>query len=144
MKRFALVVCIAGLLPVVRAENLPLGTWVRRPNPDGVSATMVIEAAGAGRKVTIKMSAAGGTSTMIVTTQLDGKDAPVLVDGKPSGQTMALRAVDDHHNINVIKMNGRPMSTQKSEVSADGKVIKAETIATVPGTSNGVEYWDKK
>jgi hypothetical protein len=106
---------------------------------------MVIEAAGTGRKLTFKVAVAGGgTSTMIVTTQLDGKDAQVLVDGKPSGETMAIRLIDDHHAINVIKMNGNPMLTQKSELSADGKVIKVESTSKVPGGQYGTEYWDKK
>ena len=62
--------------------------------------------------------AGGATSTLIVTTQGDGKDA--------------------------IKMGGNPMTTQKSELSADGKVIKVDSSATVPGQQNGTEYWDKK
>ena len=130
---------------MLRAEMLGNGTWVRRPNKDGPSSTMVIEAAGSGRKLTFKVPvASGGTSTMIVTTQLDGKDAPVSVDGKPSGETMAIRLIDDHHAINVIKMNGNPMLTQKSELSADGKVIKVESTSMVPGAQYGTEYWDKK
>ncbi len=143
MKFIALVVCLGSLVPVLRADMLAAGTWVRRPNKDGGSSTMIIEAVGTGRKLTFKVAAGGGTVTMIVTTQLDGKDAPVLVDGKPSGETMAIRMIDDHHAINVIKMNGNPMVTQKSELSADGKVIKVESTSMVPGGQYGTEYWDK-
>jgi hypothetical protein len=140
-----LVICVAGLVPVLRAEGFPVGTWVRRPNKDGLNSTMFVEAAGAGQKFTLKFSVAGGaTSTMVVTTEWDGKDAQVLLDGKPSGQTMAIRKLDDHHTINVIKMNGRPMGTQKGEVSADGKLITVQTIPAVLGGQTGVEYWDKK
>jgi len=106
---------------------------------------MVIEAVGAGRKLTFKIAIpGGGTSTLTVTTQVDGKDAAVSVDGRPSGQTMAIRAIDDHHAINIIKMNGSPTTTQKSQLSADGKVIKVESSAMAPGQQNGFEYWDKK
>lgn len=130
---------------MLRADMLAIGTWVRRPNKDGASSTMVIEAVGSGRKLTFKVPvASGGTSTMIVITQLDGKDAPVSVDGKPSGETMAIRLIDDRHAINVIKMNGNPMLTQKSELSADGKVIKVESTSMIPGAQYGTEYWDKK
>jgi len=145
MKCIALVICLAGLIPILRADSMPIGTWVRRANQDGGSATMIIEAAGTGRKLTFKVKVAGGgTSTLIVTTQGDGKDAPVSVDGKPSGETMAIRRVDDRHTINIIKMNGNPMGTQKSELSADGKVIKVESSRAVPGAQNSIEYWDKK
>jgi hypothetical protein len=141
----ASVIALATLVPILHADNLPLGTWVRRPNKDGGSSTMLVEAAGAGRKLTFKVAVAGGgTSTMMVTTQLDGKDAQVYVDGKPSGETMAITKVDDHHTINVIKMNGSPMLTQKSELSPDGKVIKVESTSMVPGGQYGTEYWDKK
>src|SRR5204862_194683 len=129
MKCIALVLCLAGMVPIVRAASLPTGTWVRRPNNDGISGTLIIEAAGTGRKLTFKVAfAGGGTSTMTVTTQVDGKDAIVSVDGKPSGQTMAIRMIDDHHAVNVMKINGNPMATQKSELFADGKVFKTETI----------------
>ena len=138
----ALIIFLAGLLPVLRADSVPVGIWVRRPNQSGASATMVIEAAGSGRKLTFTVAiASGATFTMVVTTQLDGKDAPVYVDGKPSGETMAIRMIDDHHTINIIKMNGNSMTTQKSELSADGKVIKVEST---PMVSGGTEYWDKK
>jgi hypothetical protein len=145
LKCIALAICLAILAPMLRADMLAIGTWVRRPNKDGGSSTMVIEAAGTGRKLTFKVAVAGGgTATMIVTTQLDGKDAPVSVDGKPSGETMAIRLIDDRHAINVIKMNGNPMLTQKSELSADGKAIKVESTPMIPGGQYGTEYWDKK
>jgi hypothetical protein len=146
MRIIALVIWLAGLIPAMGfTDSLPLGTWVRRPDKDGTSATMTIEAAGAGRKLTFKFKVAGGgTSTMVVTTQGDGKDAAVSLDGKPSGETMAIRLVDDRHTTNLIKMNGNPMVNQKSELSADGKVIKVESTPMVPGGQGGIEYWDKQ
>jgi len=57
---------------------------------------------------------------------------------------MAIRMVDDRHLTNILKMDGKPVSTQKSEVSSDGKVIKTETLSTTPGVPNTIEYWDKK
>jgi hypothetical protein len=145
LKFFSLALCLATLTPMLRADILAIGTWVRRPNKDGGSSTMFIETAGTGRKLTFKVPiAGGGITTMIVTTQLDGKDAPVLVDGKPSGETMAIRLMDDRHAVNVIKMNGNELLTQKSELSVDGKVIKVESIPAVSGGQYGTEYWDKK
>jgi hypothetical protein len=145
MNCIVLVIWLVGLAPILRADMFAVGTWVRRPNKDGGSSTMVIETVGSGRKLTFKVATpGGGTATMILTTQLDGKDATVYVDGKPSGETMAIRRVDDHHAINVIKINGNPMVTQKSELSPDGKVIKVESTPAVSGAQYDAEYWDKK
>ena len=63
---------------------------------------------------------------------------------KPFGQTMAMRMLDDRHIVNVLKINGNRMATLKSEISPDGKMIKTDTTASVPGQQNGTEYWDKK
>ena len=145
MKPIALVICLAGLSPILWASGIPTGTWVRRANKDGISYTMFVEAAGTGQRLTLKLRLGdGGTSTMMVITQWDGKDAPVYVDGKPSGETMAMRMVDDRHTTTILKMGGKPIATQKSEVSADGKVINTETIYTAPEAQHTVEYWDKK
>jgi hypothetical protein len=59
MRCFALAVCVAALIPLLRAE-LPTGTWVRRPNKDGLDATMIVETAGRGRKLTFKLTLHGG------------------------------------------------------------------------------------
>jgi hypothetical protein len=49
---------------------------------------------------------------------------PVLTAGKPSGETMAIKSVDDHHLTALLKMNGKTFSTSKSTLSADGKVTE--------------------
>ena len=74
----------------------------------------MIEAAGSGVKLTMRITIPGqGT------------------DGKPSGETMAIRGVDDRHSTNVIK-NGPIVVNQKSEVSADGKPITTESTPVSP------------
>ena len=145
MKRIALVICLAGLSATLWASGIQTGTWVRRANKDGLSSTMLVEAAGTGQKLTLKFRFGNGaSSTMICTTRWDGQDAPVYVDGKPSGETMAIRMVDGRHITTILKMNGKPMATQESEVSADGRVIRTETIPATPGAEHAVEYWDKQ
>jgi hypothetical protein len=57
---------------------------------------------------------------------------------------MAIRLIDDHHSINVIKMNGSPIVSQKSELSADGKLITVDSTPLGPGAPTGTEYWYKK
>ena len=145
MKRIALVIGFTCVSAILWADGIQTGTWVRRANKDGISSTMLVEAAGAGQKITLKARfGTGASSTMTITTYWDGKDATVYIDGKASGETMALRMVDDHHITTIMKMNGTPMATQKSEVSADGKVIKTETIPATPGGASTIEYWDKQ
>src|SRR5712692_6049054 len=99
MRRVAFVVCLLSLSPIVRADSLPIGTWVRRDPQQGIRLTMTVEAVGTGRKLTYKVvgpDAPGGIVSTVLT-QLDGKDVPVLVNGKPTGQTMAIRTIDSRH-----------------------------------------------
>ena len=143
MKRTALVLCLLSLGQFVRAESLPVGTWVQRTSQAPL--TLTIEAVGAARKLTY--TGAGQQGALTVLTQLDGKDAPVLLNGKPSGQTMAIRVIDSRHTFAIMKFQGKETSTSKAELSPDGKVIKVENIMT--GTNGGgaltyVDYWDKK
>ena len=146
MRRIAVVVCFLSLCALVQADGLPTGTWVRRDPLPGGPLTLTVEAAGAGRKLTYKFGPnAPAGSVMVVVTQLDGKDAPVLLDGKPTGQTMAIRLIDSRHTFAVMKFEGKEGTTAKSELSADGKVLKVENM--MPTASNAVvmvEYWDKK
>jgi hypothetical protein len=108
---------------------------------------MMVEAAGNGRKLTYNFGPGVHGMVMSVLTQLDGKDAPVLVNGKPSGQTMGIRMIDSRHASAILKLHGKEYLTSKSEISADGKVLKVENIP-VTSAGNGqvlmVEYWDKK
>lgn len=85
---------------------------------------------------------------MTVDSPMDGTDVPVLVAGKPSGQTMGIKRVDDRHAVSVQKMNGRPVGTSKSTLSADGKTLTVENEYTsaAGGASVGkqTETWVRK
>ena len=146
MRPIAVVVCLLGLSALVHADGLPTGTWIRRNPMPGGAIALRVEAAGGGRKLTYKF--ADATMVMTIVTQLDGKDAPVLLNGQPSGQTMAIKLIDDRHTFAVVKFQGKEGSTAKSELSADGKVLKVENM--MPSSAGGagqviqVEYWDKK
>jgi hypothetical protein len=63
---------------------------------------------------------------LTVESQLDGRDAPVMLGGKPSGETMAIKLVDDHHTTAVLKMNGKIFGTSKGTLSPDGKILTVE------------------
>ena len=149
MKRFAIAVCLVALAAGARAQIAP-GTWIKRGGrPPGL--IMIVEPAGAGLKITYRINGADGKpmkqGLMTIVTMLDGKEAAVLVDGKPSGETMAIKHIDASHTFTVIKMQGKEFATSKLEVSGDGKTLKVEnhTAASAgqPATV-AMEYWDRQ
>jgi len=118
-----------GLASSLQAQT-GVGRWVKQSEASHPAAmTMTIEACcKGGRRVTYRM--AGSAMVMTVTSPFDGSDSPVLVDGKPSGQTMGIKWVDDHHTITVLKMNGKTLGTSKAAFSKDGKMITVENDIT--------------
>jgi hypothetical protein len=111
---------------------------------------LVIEPAGSGVKLTYRMlgpnGAPIGQGAMTIVSGLDGKDAPMTVDGKDTGQTMAIRRIDAMHTATVMKFQGKVVGTSKSEISPDGKTLTVENdmSAANPGAGKQMEYWDKK
>jgi hypothetical protein len=149
MRRLVWTLCLVSLASSARAQ-IPAGTWILRV--DGPTMAMIVEPAGTGLKVTYK---AVGTDRKLVdpplmamVTQLDGKDAPLMIGENPSGETMAVTRVDARHTTTVIKFQGKPFGTSRSELSADGNVLKIENdIAENPigqPTGKRVESWDKQ
>src|SRR5262245_45097769 len=121
----ALVVCLAFAQPLWAADWY--GTWTSRSHP---LMTMTIEPWGVGgSRITynIKMDPKDAAmmkmdpkdAVMIIESALDGSEVPVMVGGKPSGETMAIKRLDDRHTFTVIKMNGQPFGTSKCEMSGD-------------------------
>ncbi len=103
--------------------QLEVGTWVRTPTKDiPDSMTMKIEVCcGGGRR--LSYSLAKQAILMLVETKLDGSEAQVLINGKPSGETMAITRVDAHHANTIIRMNGKEFATSTATLSADGKTL---------------------
>jgi len=85
---------------------------------------------------------------MVIETLLDGSDAPALIGGKPSGETLAIRQIDDRHATAVLKMNGKPFGTAKGTLSADRKTLTVEDdfTSTAGGQQVGkqTETWIRK
>jgi hypothetical protein len=145
-----LVVGLLSLSSVVGADSLWNGTWVLREAQPGGQLTMKLEEVSTGWNVTYKVvgSGAAGASDTYIMTPLDGKDVPVLIDGKPSGQTMGITKIDSRHTVNVIKFEGKEIGVSKAELSTNGKVIKVETdySDSNPGAPAGkqIQYWDRQ
>jgi hypothetical protein len=126
-----------------------IGTWVQQRGASGTGAlTMTVEACCNGGRRLIYRIESRGTVVMTVDSPMDGREAPVLVGGKPSGETMAIKLVDDHHTITVLRMDGKPFGTSKATLSADGKTLTVENEVTsaaggqTPGKTT--EVWVRK
>jgi hypothetical protein len=76
----------------------------------------------------------------------------VLVGGKPSAETMAIKRVDDRHVITIVKMNGKAFGTSKATLSADANTITVENEYAMGGAGQGAgqpptkstEIWIRK
>jgi hypothetical protein len=106
--------------------------------------TMTIEACcNGGRRLVYRM--VGTQTVMTLESPFDGSDAPLLVGGKPSGETMGIKRVDDRHTITVLKMNAKAFGTSQAALSADGKTITIQNdyTSTAGGRPAGkqTEIW---
>ena len=147
MKRVIAVLSLVSLsVSVWSADDAWYGTWVQR---SALPMTMTVEKSGEGAKFTYRMPPGANPNFVLsFDTKGDGKEVPVLIDGKPSGETMTVKRVDERHTTSAWKINGTPSGTSRSEMSADGRAIKVESDNAVAGP-NGVvgqitQYWDKK
>lgn len=147
------IACGVAMLALVSAKPLPaqleIGTWVRQPAPSMPSMTMKIEACcNGGRRLTYYVVMSGSETVLTVESRLDGKDAPVLMGGKPSGQTMAIKRVDARHASAVLKMNGTVYGTSHSTLSADGRTLTSvnDYTSSAGGQTVGkiTEIWVRK
>jgi hypothetical protein len=102
-----------------------VGTWVRTATDSMTPMTMTVEACcNGGRRLTYHFDINGTETTLTVESPFDGSDAEVLIAGKPSGETMGITRVDDHHTSTVVKMSGKAFGTSKATLSADGKTTE--------------------
>jgi len=141
---FALFAALLALVQPLAAADTWIGTWVQRNQP----ITMIIEPYGAGgQKITYRVKTDAKETVMVVESALDGTDAPVKIDDKPSSQTSAWKRLDDRHLSAVGKVNGQPFEITKGEVSADGKTLtvqKEYPSATQGNPVTITEIWDRK
>lgn len=118
-----LVVAALGAAGPLEAQ-LPVGTWVRQPTASMPGMTMTVEACcNGGRRLIYHILIEKTEAVLTVESPFDGSDAPVLMNGTPSGQTMGITLVDDHHASAVLKMNGTFLGTAKSTLSADRRTL---------------------
>jgi len=146
----AAMLCALGPASPARAQ-VGIGTWVRTAGPQTPGKiTMTVEACcNGGRRLIWRFSIPDQpVQTMLVESPFDGREVPVLLNGKPSGETMAIKVVDARHTSCVVKMNGKPFGTSKGTISADGRTLTVENdfSGSVGGNPAGkhTETWVRK
>ena len=126
--------------------QIEIGTWVQQSGQQ-VGMTLTVEACcgAGGRRLTYRNP--GSTEVaVIVESRMDGTDAPMIIGGKPSGQTMAITRADTNHATSIVKMQGKVFSKSKATLSPDGKKLTVENDipADVGKPLKQVEVWVKK
>ena len=151
MRSLACGIALLGALGPARSlhAQVGVGVWVREVPASKLALTMTVEACcHGGRRLSYHFDMGATKTTMLIESPFDGSERPVLVNGKPSGETMAITRVDDHHVSTVVKMNGKPFGTSKATLSADGKVLTVlnEFSASAGGNPTGksTERWVRK
>ena len=116
---------IAVALTLTSASSLraqfSVGTWVQTAPMNGF--TMSVEnCCNGGRRLIFHVTLGQKQQTVTVDSRFDGGDAPVLDDGKPNGETMALKRIDDLRTSTVFKRAGKVYRTSTSTESTDQKI----------------------
>ena len=149
--RFRVLLLILFFVAPIFAADSPVGTWVRKNDPSekippGSPIEMEIQKWGNSATLTYHIPAIQGQPAMLLTldTNLDGKDAQLMMNGKPSGETMAIQKIDDHHFATVIKMNGQQIGTSTSIFSDDFNTLISEGTMGSSNSSKTKETWLRK
>jgi hypothetical protein len=153
MKRLMTLVGIFASVLTLSAADPSDGTWKKKsstpvPGMPAGDVILVVEAgSGQGKHLIWKIKSADGKETLLMSldTALDGAQTPVIgADGKPNGQTMGIKRLDERHSIAVVLMGGKPFGTSKSEISADGRTMTVVSDMTSAGGSAVTEIWEKQ
>ena len=134
MKTTAVV--LAALLALIWGSSLQaqfsVGTWVQTAPMKGVTMN-VDQCCNGGRRLTFHVTLGQKTQTVTVDSRFDGSDAPQVVDGKPNGETMALKRVDERHTTTVFKRDGKVFRRSTATESADRMTMTVENEFLDPG-----------
>jgi hypothetical protein len=150
LSRLSAIALCCLVAPRTLSAQLEIGTWVRRVTASQPIMTMKIETCcgSIGRKLTYKVTMGGTEAVLTLSSKMDGSEAAVLMNGQPSGETMALKRVDAHHATNVLKMNGSKFGTSVATLSPDGKTLTvlSDFASAMGGNPAGkqTEVWIKQ
>jgi hypothetical protein len=130
------------------AADSPMGTWTKTGDSKRGQMTMSIERWGkGGAKLVYRL--VGTNVVLTLETPLDGSDAPLMMNGQPTGETMGIKRLDGHHAATVLKMNGKPFGSSKSTFSDDFTTLTIENEVQHetnmgPPTGKSTEVWTRK
>jgi hypothetical protein len=122
-----LAVSVLMLGAAAQAADNQVGTWKLdvgnskySPGPPPKESTLKIEAQADGLKFTIdSVDAEGKAIHTEASPKYDGKDYPVT--GNPNVDSISLKKINDHAIETSTKKDGKPLTTNRSVVSKDGK-----------------------
>jgi hypothetical protein len=136
---------VASLLWAGTAHaQIPIGTWARTDTDGKGIAMTVTTCCNGGLRLVYKIPPheRQPAMTLTVDSPMDGTDVPALLNGQPTGETMAIKRVDERHYAAVVKMKGQPFTTSTATVSADQKTITVESVSQEGGHSKKTtETW---
>ena len=85
---------------------------------------------------------------LTIVSALDGTESPVLMNGKPSGETMAIKVLDKLHSSTVVKMDGKAFGTSKGTFAPDFSTLTVENdfsgAAAGGAAGKSTEHWIRK
>jgi hypothetical protein len=124
--------------------QIAVGEWARTDAAGGGMSMTVAACCGGGYRLTYHVPVQGGQPlTLTVDLPMNGTEVPVMSGGKPTGQTMSARRVDDHHYTGAMKQNGQLSLTNTATLSADGKTLTVVDTMSA-GKQVVTEVWARK
>jgi len=154
---FAVVLSLVVGCATLLAADVQTGTWklnVAKSRYNGAtppqSSTVTITPDGKdGVKVMVNtVNAQGGKLNVEYAAQYDGKQYPRTESGAGAvaGQTVSLKRIDDHTAERTAYLKGKKLTTEKWEISRDGKT---RTVSQTGVTADGkpvdqVQVFDKQ
>jgi len=148
---FACGIAILGALGSAGSlyAQIGVGTWVKKGAGSMTPITMVVEpCCNGGRRLSYHFDINGTKTSLTLASPFDGSEAAVLINGKPSGETMAIKRMDTHHLFTVLKMNGKLFGTSKATLSPDEKLLTVindvSSSTGGPAVGKTTEIWVKR
>jgi hypothetical protein len=156
LKLVTIAACVTLASVALLAQGNPLdGTWKLNltkskfaGSPPPKSETRTVEAQGTAEKITFQGVAADGSAiNYTFTTNLDGKPTPITGSGVPGGaDTESVKQINANTHTATLTKAGKPVSTARVVVSADGKVT-TQTRKFTDANGNPVTQvliWEKQ
>ena len=113
--------------PFVGSWTLDVAKSKYSPGPAPKSVTSTYEAAGKGYKVSVKSEPASGpVQQWSYTTSLDGKESQIT-GNNPNADTITVKRIDANTLELTNRKAGKPTTTQRNVMSADGKTRTVTT-----------------